>query len=265
MLIDISGKVAVVTGAGRGIGAVLADRFAREGCKVALWEREDDALEAVAAELRSHGHEVEAIHCDVSSEADVKSAVTRTTTRFGAIDILLNNAGVGAPALLCDESVDAWDSTFATNTRGVFLCAREVASVMKHQKCGRIINAASFASIIPSSPMGSYAASKAAVTSLTRVLAAELSPWDITVNCYAPGMIPSRLSGYADVSPERRAQLWDTLTIPQWGDPNEVADLCIFLASERAGYITGTMIDVSGGKYAVQFPQLARAAATVGQ
>jgi len=260
MLIDISGKVVVVTGAGRGIGAVLAERFAQEGCKVAILEREADALQTVAERLRAAGFDVEAIRCDVSVESDVRAAVATTLTRFGRIDILLNNAGVGAPSLLTEESVEAWDATFATNTRGVFLCAREVAAVMKEQRGGRIINAASFASIIPSSPMGSYAASKAAVTSMTRVMAAELSAWDITVNCYAPGMIPSRLSGYSDVTPERRNQLWDTLSIPKWGDPNDIADLCIFLSSARASYITGTMIDVSGGKYAVQFPQLARPA-----
>jgi 3-oxoacyl-[acyl-carrier protein] reductase len=260
VLIDIAGKVAVVTGAGRGIGAVLAERFAKEGCRIAIFEREEDSLLAVSTQLRNDGHEVEAIKCDVSIESDVHAAVKLAVERFGTIDILLNNAGVGTPALLSDESVAAWDATFATNTRGTFLCAREVSTVMKRKRSGRIINAASFASIIPSSPMGSYAASKAAVTSLTRVLAAELSAWNITVNCYAPGMIPSRLSGYADVAPERQRQLWDTLSIPRWGDPHEVADLCIFLASDRARYITGTMIDVSGGKLAVQFPQLARPA-----
>jgi 3-oxoacyl-[acyl-carrier protein] reductase len=260
LLVDITGKIAVVTGGGRGIGAVLAARFAAEGCRVAIWERERDALRSVSGQLMAGGHEVEAIECDVSVEADVRRAVAQTVERFGSIDILLNNAGVGTPSMLSDESVEAWDATFATNTRGVFLCAREVAAVMKRQRSGRIISAASFASIIPSSPMGSYAASKAAVTSMTRVLGAELSAWNITANCYAPGMIPSRLSGYADVTAERRQQLWDTLAIPQWGDPNEVADLCIFLASDRARYITGTMIDVSGGKYAVQFPHLARPA-----
>lgn len=261
MLINIGGKVTVVTGAGRGIGAVLAHRFASEGCKIAIFEREENTLKAVSSKLRSDGHDVEPILCDVSIESEVRNAVRQTVARFGTIDILVNNAGVGTPSRLSDESAEAWDLTFATNTRGTFLCAREVAAVMKLQRSGRIINASSFAAIIPSSPMGSYAASKAAVTSLTRVLAAELAPWNITVNCYAPGMIPSRLSGYANVTAEQRRQLWDTLSIPRWGDPNEVADLCIFLASDQAAYITGAMIDVSGGKFAVQFPQIARAVA----
>jgi 3-oxoacyl-[acyl-carrier protein] reductase len=134
---------------------------------------------------------------------------------------------------------------------------------MKKQRAGRIINAASFASIIPAYGMSAYAASKAAVTSMTRVMAAELGPWHITVNCYAPGMIPTRLSGYHDVNAERRKQLWNTLTFPRWGEPNEIADLAIFLASDKAAYITGTMIDVSGGKFAIQFPQMAHEAANL--
>jgi 3-oxoacyl-[acyl-carrier protein] reductase len=261
VLIDISGKVAIVTGSGQGIGTVLARRFAAEGARVALLEREADTLERVHAALRDEGHEVEAYRCDVSVEGEVRDVVARVAAHFGTVDILLNNAGVGTPSTIDRQAVDGWDETFATNTRGVFLCSREVMPHMKRQRSGRIISAASFASIIPSSPMGAYAASKAAVTSLTRVMAGELGPWNITVNCYAPGMIPSRLSGYADVTAERRQQLWDTLSLPRWGDPDEIADLCIFLASDRARYITGTMIDVSGGKFAIQFPQLAHAAA----
>lgn len=258
MQIDIRGKVAVVTGAGRGIGAVLARRFAEEGCKIAIFEREVDSLALIAAELRAAGSEVEPIRCDVSIETDVQHAVAQTVARFGVIDILINNAGVGTPSRLTTESVEGWDNAFAHNTRGTFLCTREVAAVMKPRREGRIINAASFSSIIPSSPMGAYAASKAAVTSMTRVFAAELAAWNITVNCYAPGMIPTRLSGFAEVSDERRMELWDTLCIARWGDPNEIADLCIFLASDKARYITGSMIDASGGKYAVQFPAQAR-------
>jgi 3-oxoacyl-[acyl-carrier protein] reductase len=259
--IDISGRVTVITGPGRGIGEVLARRFAAEGTRLVLLEREADALERVAADLRGAGHDVEAVVCDVSVEAEVREAVRRAVRRFGTVDILLNNAGVGVPATLEEMSVEQWDETFATNTRGVFLCAREVIPHMKRQGGGRIINAASFASIIPSSPMGAYAASKAAVTSMTRVLAGELGPWNITVNCYAPGMIPTRLSGYSDVTAERRKQLWDTLAFPRWGEPDEIADLLIFLASDQARYITGTMIDVSGGKFCVQFPHLPHAAA----
>ena len=105
--------------------------------------------------------------------------------------------------------------------------------------------------------MASYASSKAAVVSFTRVLAGELGPWNITVNSYAPGMLKTRLSGYADVTPERAKQLLDTLSLRRWGDPDDIASLLIFLASEQARYITGSFIDISGGKLAVQFPQLA--------
>jgi 3-oxoacyl-[acyl-carrier protein] reductase len=257
MNIDISGKVAVVTGPGRGIGEQLARRFAGEGCRVVMLEREPDALERVASDIRRQGAEVEAIVCDVSIEDQVSKAVAQAVKRFGSVDILLNNAGVGYNHVVDGMAVAEWDDTFAVNTRGVMLCARAVIPHMKKKRSGRIINAASFASIIPAFGMSAYAASKAAVTSMTRVMAAELGPWHITVNCYAPGMIPTRLSGYANVTPERKKQLFDTLTFPRWGEPDEIADLCIFLASDKAAYITGTMIDVSGGKFAIQFPQMA--------
>ena len=263
MDIDISGKVVVVTGPGRGIGEALARRFAAEKTRVVMLEREADALDRVASDIKRTGAEVEAIKCDVSIEREVETAIKRAVDRFGTVDVLINNAGVGYNHTVDGMSVAEWDDTFAVNTRGVMLCARAVIPYMKRQRWGRIINAASFASIIPAYAMSAYAASKAAVTSMTRVMAAEVGPWNITVNCYAPGMIPTRLSGYHDVTDERRKQLWDTLTFPRWGDPEEIADLAIFLASDRAKYITGTMIDISGGKFAVQFPQMAHNAAAL--
>ena len=260
MQIDISGKVVAITGAGRGIGRRLAERFAAEGARLFLLEREQDTLSAVETALRKTGATVDAIACDVAVEAQVKSAFAAIESKAGRLDILINNAGIAHGGTVEELSVEQWDDSFGINTRSVFLCSKAAIPMMKRQGAGSILNAASFATIIPAYGMASYAAAKAAVANLTRVLAGELGPWNITVNAYAPGMIPTRLSGYANITAERRQQLFDTLAFPRWGDPDEIADLLIFLASDRARYVTGALIDISGGKFAVQFPQMAHAA-----
>jgi 3-oxoacyl-[acyl-carrier protein] reductase len=140
------------------------------------------------------------------------------------------------------------------NLKGMFLMCQAVLPVMKRQRSGRILNAASFAAIIPSVGGAAYAASKAGVRSLTRVLAGELGPFEITVNAYAPGMIPTAMNGFADRPEAEQQRLLDTLTLRRWGSPTDVANLVCFLASDLAGYITGAMIDVSGGKFATQMP-----------
>ena len=134
---------------------------------------------------------------------------------------------------------------------------RAVAPIMKSQRSGRIINAASFAAIVPSVGAGAYAAAKSAVVQLTRTLAGELGPWDVTVNAYAPGMIPTELNGFLEKDRATQDRLLDTLTLRRWGDAREVCDLLCFLASDASRYITGTLIDVSGGKLATQLPQRA--------
>jgi NAD(P)-dependent dehydrogenase (short-subunit alcohol dehydrogenase family) len=143
------------------------------------------------------------------------------------------------------------------NVGGVFHCCRAVAPVMKRQGAGRILNAASFAAIVPSIGSAAYAASKAAVAQFTRVLAGELGPWNITVNAYAPGMVPTQMNGFAEMDEAAQSRLLDTLSIRRWERPDDVADLLCFLASDAAGYITGALLDVSGGKLATQIPSRA--------
>jgi len=135
--------------------------------------------------------------------------------------------------------------------------SQAVIPTMKAQRSGRIVNAASFAAIVPSVGSAAYAASKAAVVALTRVLASELGPWDVTVNAYAPGMIPTAMNGFADLPEPAQARLLDTLSLRRWGRAADVADLVCFLASDAAQYITGTLVDVSGGKLSTQMPQRA--------
>ncbi|MBB2900545.1 3-oxoacyl-[acyl-carrier protein] reductase [Kineococcus radiotolerans] len=249
MHLDVAGRVVVVTGAGRGIGRTLAHRFVAEGSRVVGFDRAfepDGGFEEVA--------------CDVTDPASVAAAVEAVVQRWGTIDVLVNNAGVNVDGRVADLTWDGWRRCFDVNVGGVFLVSQAVAEVMKRARRGRILNAASFAAIVPSVGSAAYAASKAAVVQFTRVLASELGPWDVTVNAYAPGMVPTAMNGFADLPPERADELLDTLSLRRWGSADDVADLLVFLASDAAGYITGTLVDVSGGKLATQIPRRAREA-----
>ena len=240
MHLDLSGKIVVVTGAGRGIGLVIAERFRAESARVV-------GLDLEGADLT----------CDVTDSAAVDDAVARVVERFGRIDVLVNNAGILVEGLVADLGDEAWDRCFAVNVGGTFKTCRAVIPTMKAQGSGRILNAASFAAIVPSVGSAAYAAAKSAVVQFSRTLAGELGPWNITVNAYAPGMIPTAMNGFDDLDPAAQDRLLDTLTLRRWGRPEDVADLLCFLASDAAGYITGTLVDVSGGKLATQLPQVA--------
>lgn len=257
MQIDLTGQVAVITGAGRGIGEGLARRFAAEGARVVLLDRSPDDLSRVEREINAASATAISQVVDVRDESSVSNAINQAFARFGRIDILINNAGIAPEGRIESMALSDWEDTFAANTRGVFLCTRAVIPYMKKARAGRILNASSFAAIIPSIGFAAYSASKAAVVSFTRVLAAELGPWGITANSYAPGMVPTPLNGYAEADAAKQTRLLNTLSLRHWGTPDEIASLLIFLASSHAAYITGASIEISGGKYAVQFPQLA--------
>lgn len=250
-MIDLSDRIVVITGAGRGIGRTIAGRFAEQrSCVVAL-----DVDATALKQLRADGFDAQS--CDVADAADVEQVMADVATRHGRIDVLVNNAGINVVGQVTELDAERWDRAFAVNTRGVFNTCRAVAPVMKAQRAGRIINAASFAVTVPSVASAAYAASKAAVVALTRVLASELGPWDVTVNAYAPGMVPSAMNGFGDLPADAQDELLDTLSLRRWGTADEIADAVCFLASDLARYTTGTMLDVSGGKLATQRPQVA--------
>jgi 3-oxoacyl-[acyl-carrier protein] reductase len=250
MLLDLAGKVVLVTGAGRGIGRALADRFHDEGSRVV-------ALDVAAPEEEAGRPDRDWLVCDVSDPGSVHVAVAEVVDRYGAVDVLVNNAGVNVEGQVADLDPLQWQRAFDVNVTGTFLMSQAVIPTMKAQRSGRIVNAASFAAIVPSVGSAAYAASKAAVVALTRVLASELGPWDVTVNAYAPGMIPTAMNGFADLPEPAQARLLDTLSLRRWGRAADVADLVCFLASDAAQYITGTLVDVSGGKLSTQMPQRA--------
>jgi 3-oxoacyl-[acyl-carrier protein] reductase len=259
MNIDISNKIVIVTGASKGIGRVIAESFAKEGVKLSLWDIDYEELLVVADAISTQsGEKPIAIKCDVSSEHDVNEAVKLTVEKYGTIDVIIANAGILNASKILETTAERWDEVFDVNTKGPFLCAKAVAPYLKEKNSGRIIFASSFAAIVPSVGSAAYAASKSAVVSLTRVLAAELGPWNITVNAYAPGMIPTNMSAINTLSESRQNEMLDTLCIREWGSADDIASLLIFLASEQARYITGTLIDSSGGKFSVQFAKLAR-------
>ena len=248
MLIDFTGQVVVVSGGGRGIGRTLVERFAAENAQVV-------ALDLAFPEPLPPG--IVGLVADVTDPASVRGAVDEVVTRFGRLDVLVNNAGINVEGAVETLDPARWKAAFDVNVLGTFLLSQAVIPTMKAAGRGRIINAASFAAIIPSIGAAAYGASKAAVVQFTRVLAGELGPWGITVNAYAPGMIPTAMNGFAELPEAAQSRLLDTLTLRRWERPDDVADLLCFLASDAAGYITGALIDVSGGKFATQMPNRA--------
>ena len=259
MIIDLQDRVVLVTGAGRGIGRTIAETFARDGASVVALDLNAEDVDHLETELSASGATVMPVACDVRDAAAVDAVVGEVVQRFGRLDVLINNAGINVEGRLEELDAAAWDRCFEVNVRGTFTTCRAVAPVMKAQRSGPILNAASFAAIVPSVGSSAYAASKAAVVQFTRTIAGELGPWGITANSYAPGMIPTAMNGFADLPPDEQAKKLDTLSLRRWGDAQDVANLLCFLASDLASYITGTLVDVSGGKLATQSPAAAYA------
>ena len=252
MELKLEGKVAVVTGGSSGIGKASALALAAEGCQIAICGRTASKLEAAERAFHASGYPVLAMVADVSIEKDVERLARETYGRFGRIDIWVNNAGISIRSPILAMSSEQWDDLMRINLKSVFLSVKAATQYMKANGGGVILNASSFGAVIPLSEAGAYGASKAAVSSLTRSLAAELAPYKIRVNAYIPGVIITEMnaSRIAVSGPELASQT----ALSRLGTAEEGAAAVVFLASDAARYITGTEIEVTGGKFAVQKP-----------
>jgi len=241
----LEGQVALVTGAGRNIGRAIAVRFAEAGADVALVGRTPGPLDEAAEAIRALGRGALPFPCEVSDGAAVAATVEKVIEKFGRIDILVNNAGVTRDRLLLRMDEADWDEVLAVNLKGAFNFSKAVARQMVRQKRGRILNITSVIGQIGNAGQANYAASKAGLIGFTKSLAKELAPRGITANAIAPGFIQTAMT--QGLSPEVRENLLRSIPLGRFGTPEDVATVALFLASERAGYITGQVINVDGG------------------
>lgn len=248
-LFDLTGRVAIVTGGSRGLGEEMAEGLAEAGASLMLCARREQWLTPTLDAFRSRGYKVEGMVCDVADADQVRAVADKTIDAFGAIDILINNAGIAWAAEPEAMPIEKWRAVIDTNLTGTFLFSQAVGTVMLRQQRGCIINIASIAGMIGSvstSHWAGYAASKAGIIGLTRELAATWGRSNIRVNAIAPGYFHSRLADPAIVHAE--PQIKATSPIPRVGNSGELKGVAVFLASDAATYITGHTIIVDGGR-----------------
>jgi 3-oxoacyl-[acyl-carrier protein] reductase len=248
----LAGKVAIVTGAGRGIGAEIARTFAREGAAVVIASLIREEIDRVAEEVRGTGRAALPVQTDVTVKAEIESMVQRTQKEFGKIDILVNNAGTIRPAGFLETTEEDWDAIQAIDLKGLFLCTQAVAPHMIRQRNGKIVNISSMAAhgwYMPG--FASYCAAKAAVNNLTKYTARELGEYGINVNAVAPGEILTALTYQGQDREEVEKKLTHSRAmtmVKRIGEPRDVASLVLFLVSDESSYITGEIISVDGGR-----------------
>ena len=243
---DFTGKVAIVTGSGRGIGKAIAMKLAENGATVVINDVGDSApAEQTAAEIKNLNRQAMAIMADVSSSADVTKMVETAIAAYGKVDILVNNAGITRDQLTMKMTDEEWDKVLAIDLKSVFLCTRAVLRPMLKQRSGRIISMSSVVGIIGNAGQANYAAAKAGIIGFTKTIAKEVASRGITVNAVAPGFIDTPMT---QVLPEERKQaLMANIPLGYLGTPRDIAETVAFLASEEARYITGQVISVDGG------------------
>jgi 3-oxoacyl-[acyl-carrier protein] reductase len=243
-----SNRVAIVTGAGQGMGLAIAGRLLSEGASVVLADVNSDRLAGAATELAQWRTTLEPVEVDVTRVGDVTRLVASTRTRFGAVDILVNNAGILRSSAIEQIPEEEWDLVVDANLKSSFLCAQAVVPYMKARRYGKVLNMASMAGRATSTLGGAhYTAAKAGVLGLTRHLARELAPYRINVNAVSPGIVDTPMVAAA-LSPEQREKLAASIPFERLGAPAEIASLVAFLVSDEAAYITGASVDIHGGE-----------------
>jgi 3-oxoacyl-[acyl-carrier protein] reductase len=242
MQIDLTGKIALVTGSTRGIGRAIAETLAGAGARVAVVGRDLARAEAAAGEI---GHGAKGFACDVSDTAQISALVTDVETVFGGLDVLVNNAGLTKDNVIMRMKDEDWDLVIDANLRGAFASIRAASRGMMKRRSGRIINISSVVGVIGNRGQANYAASKAGLIGLTKSVAKELASRNILCNAVAPGFIATDMT--AALGPEQRTALEAQIPLARLGSPADIASAVAFLASDHASYITGQVLVVDGG------------------
>ncbi len=242
--IDLTGRVAVVTGGAQGIGDAVARRLRDSGARLALWDRNEAQLRIAAAEF---GGPVHTEHVDIARHAEVEQATARTLAAMGRIDILVNNAAIVGPnATLVDYPVEAWQAVIDVDVNGTFYCCRSIVPVMIRQNYGRIVNVASIAGKEGNPNAAAYSSAKAAVIAMTKSLGKELAGHDIAVNCVTPAV--ARTPGAMEQSPEHIRYMLSRIPRGRFLELSEAAAMIAWLAGEENSFTTGAVFDLSGGR-----------------
>lgn len=243
----VQGKVALVTGASRGIGRAVALRLAAEGASVVVTATSQEAAQKTADEIIAAGGKALAVKVDVTAADEVAALMARTVETFGRLDVLVNNAGITRDGLLMRMKESDWQAVIDTNLRGTFLCTREASKIMTKARFGRIINISSVVGLMGNAGQANYCASKAGIDGLTRAVAKELARRNVTVNSVAPGFIETDMT---EALPEKtREGLQQQIPLERLGSVDDVANAVLFFASDLSGYITGEVLSVNGGMY----------------
>jgi len=243
----LDGKTALVTGASQGIGEAIAQRLAERGAKVVLAARNADKLERVREGILAVGGSVHALVLDLSRPEEIGERLKDLPQGFDAIDVLVNNAGITGDNLLARMSLEQWRTVLDTNLTGAFAVTREVVRGMMRRRWGRIVTISSVIGLMGNAGQANYAAAKAGLIGFSKSLARELASRNITANVVAPGFIETAMT---EALPEAtRAEMFDRIPLRRLGRPEDIASAVVYLASDEAGYVTGQVLNVSGGLY----------------
>jgi NAD(P)-dependent dehydrogenase (short-subunit alcohol dehydrogenase family) len=240
-------RIALVTGASKGLGKAMSLALADAGARVALVSRDVEKLNAVAGEIRSNGGVAEIFRADVANEAEVSALEAEVASRMGKVQILINNAGVNVRKNITDFTLDEWNFVIGTNLTGVFLMCRSFVPHMKGSGYGRILNMTSIMSHISLPGRAAYSSSKAGLLGLTKALALELAPEGVTVNGISPGPFATEMNTALIQNPEINQQFLSKIPVGKWGKVEDIGKLAVYLCAEESSFITGTDILIDGG------------------